>query len=34
VRYQSTLDDGLGEDAVCSLERPAPWNSASVVATG
>jgi AhpD family alkylhydroperoxidase len=23
VRYQSALDDGLDEDAVCSLERPA-----------
>jgi alkylhydroperoxidase family enzyme len=23
VRYQSAIDDGLGEDAVCSLERPA-----------
>jgi len=23
VRYQSALDDGLTEDAVCSLERPA-----------
>ena len=23
VRYQSAIDDGLTEDAVCSLERPA-----------
>jgi len=23
IRYQSAIDDGLGEDAVCSLERPA-----------
>ncbi len=23
VRYQSAIDDGLDEDAVCSLERPA-----------
>lgn len=23
VRYQSAVDDGLDEDAVCSLERPA-----------
>jgi alkylhydroperoxidase family enzyme len=23
IRYQSAIDDGLGQDAVCSLERPA-----------
>ena len=23
IRYQSAIDDGLTEDAVCSLERPA-----------
>jgi AhpD family alkylhydroperoxidase len=23
VRYESAIDDGLTEDAVCSLERPA-----------
>jgi AhpD family alkylhydroperoxidase len=28
VRYQSAIDDGLDEDAVCSLERPAAERSA------
>jgi AhpD family alkylhydroperoxidase len=29
VRYQSAIDDGLDEDAVCSLERPAEADNLS-----
>ena len=29
VRYQSAIDDGLDEDAVCSLERPADADNLS-----
>jgi alkylhydroperoxidase family enzyme len=29
VRYQSAIDDGLTEDAVCSLERPADADNLS-----
>jgi AhpD family alkylhydroperoxidase len=31
VRYQSAIDDGLDEDAVCSLERPAEAENLSDV---
>jgi hypothetical protein len=34
VRYQSAIDDGLTEDAVCSLEQPAQAEDLSAAERG